>query len=56
MEVYDYERTHSAFVREHGAECTVLLKKDGTFPLKKPGSIALYGSCLLYTSDAADEL
>lgn len=44
MELYDYERVHSAFVREHGAECTVLLKKDGAFPLKNPGSIALYGS------------
>ena len=44
MELYDYERAHSAFIREHGAECTVLLKKDGAFPLKNPRSIALYGS------------
>lgn len=44
MELYDYERKHSAFVRENGAECTVLLKKDGAFPLKQPGKIALYGS------------
>jgi len=44
MELYDYERKHSAFVRENGAECTVLLKKDGSFPLKQPGKIALYGS------------
>ena len=44
MELYDYERAHSAFIRENAAECTVLLKKDGAFPLKNPGSIALYGS------------
>ncbi len=44
MELYNYERKHSAFVRENGAECTVLLKKNGSFPLKQPGKIALYGS------------
>lgn len=44
MELNDYEQKHSAFVRENGAECTVLLKKDGVFPLKQPGKIALYGS------------
>lgn len=40
----EFERIHSAFVRENGAECTVLLKKDGRFPREHPGSIALYGS------------
>ncbi len=40
----DYEVKNNAFLREHGAECTVLLKKDGKFPLEKPGKIALYGS------------
>ena len=44
MELHDYERKHSAFIRENGAECTVLLKKDGRLPLKAPGNIALYGS------------
>lgn len=44
MENHEWERTHSAFVRENGAECTVLLKKDGRFPLHHPGHIALYGS------------
>ena len=44
MELYDYERRHSAFVRENAGECTVLLKKDGSFPLKEAGKIALYGS------------
>ena len=40
----DYEREHSEFVRSHGAECTVLLKSDGTFPLEGPCAIAVYGS------------
>ena len=44
MQMNDYEREHSEFVRRHGAECTVLLKTDGAFPLEKPGKIALYGS------------
>ena len=44
MEMNEYEREHSAFVRSHGADCTVLLKSDGSFPLEKPGKLALYGS------------
>jgi len=44
MKMSEYERKHSAFVRENGAECVVLLKKDGHFPLKHAGQIALYGS------------
>ena len=44
MELFEYEREHSTFVRANGAECTVLLKKDGSFPLKEAGKIALYGS------------
>lgn len=44
MELFDYELEHSSFVRSNGAECTVLLKKDGSFPLKKAEKIALYGS------------
>lgn len=40
----EMERRHAAFVRENGGECTVLLKKDGRFPLKGAGKIALYGS------------
>ena len=44
MQMNDYEREHSEFVRRHGADCTVLLKTDGAFPLEKPGKIALYGS------------
>ena len=49
MQMNEYEREHSAFVRSHGAECTVLLKSDGTFPLEKPGKIALYGSGARHT-------
>ena len=44
MFMNEYEREHAAFVRSHGAECTVLLRSDGSFPLEKPGKIALYGS------------
>ena len=40
----DYEIKHSDILRKSGAECTVLLKSDGTFPLEKPCKLALYGS------------
>ena len=40
----DYEREHSALLRRGGGECTVLLKRDGAFPLDRPCDIALYGS------------
>ena len=43
MKLLEYEQKHSALVRENGAECTVLLKKDGHFPLQEAGQIALYG-------------
>lgn len=39
-----YEEEHLNMMRSMAAECTVLLKKDGTFPLKKAGKIALYGN------------
>ena len=44
MQLTEYEKKHNAFLRENGAECTVLLKKDGSFPLPMAGAIALYGS------------
>ena len=44
MELQDYEREHAQTVRRLGAECTVLLKRNGDFPLEKPGEIALFGS------------
>lgn len=40
----EYEIRHIRTLRGHLAECTVLLKKDGNFPLKKPCTIAAYGS------------
>ena len=39
-----YEMEHNAILRRSGAECTVLLKSDGSFPLDKPCALALYGS------------
>ncbi len=38
-----------SFVLKNAAECTVLLKKSGQFPLEKPGRIAAYGAGLRYT-------
>ena len=39
-----YEKEHIKYLREHLAECTVLLKSNGDFPLEAPCEIALYGS------------
>lgn len=38
-----------SFVLSNAAECTVLLKKSGQFPLDKTGKIAAYGAGLRYT-------
>lgn len=38
-----------SFILSNAAECTVLLKKSGQFPLDKPGKIAAYGAGLRYT-------
>ena len=40
----DYEREHNALMRRYGAECAVLLRTDGRFPLSSPCELALYGS------------
>ena len=40
----DYEQHHIATLRSNLAGCTVLLKKDGSFPLEKPCTLAAYGS------------
>ena len=40
----DYEREHNEILRRFGAECAVLLKTDGAFPLEGPCELALYGS------------
>ena len=39
----DYEREHNALMRRYGAECSVLLRSDGAFPLSSPCELALYG-------------
>ncbi len=39
-----YEREHNELLRRLGAECTVLLKSNGAFPLEAPCALALYGS------------
>ena len=44
MTLLDYEREHLARVRAGLAECMVLLKKDGAFPLGEAGRLAAYGS------------
>ena len=44
MEMQEYEREHLALLRQSLAECTVLLKTDGSFPLHDAGELALYGS------------
>lgn len=40
----DYEIKHGELMRRFGAECAVLLKSDGAFPLEAPCRLALYGS------------
>ena len=40
----DYEREHNEIMRSFGAECAVLLKSDGAFPLDGPCRLALFGS------------
>ena len=42
----DYEREHNEIMRSFGAECAVLLKSDGSFPLEAPCRLGLYGYVL----------
>ncbi len=44
MAVNTYEKEHFAKLRKLAPECTVLLKKNGAFPLPAAGPVALYGS------------
>ena len=39
----EYEMNHLQYLRGHLAECTVLLKNNGDFPLETPCKIATYG-------------
>ena len=43
-QLQDYERKHIETLRASLAECTVLLKTDGSFPLAEAGDLALFGS------------
>ena len=43
MELFDYEQQHLQTLRASLAECTVLLRSNGAFPLSAPGQIAAYG-------------
>ncbi|MBR0041124.1 MAG: glycoside hydrolase family 3 C-terminal domain-containing protein [Oscillospiraceae bacterium] len=45
----DYEREHNEILRRLGAECAVLLKSDGSFPLSGPCELALCGSGARHT-------
>lgn len=47
--VQDYEVRHVERLRAIAPECTVLLKKDGTFPLSRAGKIAVYGNGVRHT-------
>ena len=49
MELYDYEREHLEALRASLAECTVLLKSNGDFPLDASCKIAAYGNCVRKT-------
>ena len=40
----EYEREHNELLRRFGAECAVLLRSDGAFPLESPCRLALFGS------------
>lgn len=44
MELYTYEKEHLKRLYSQLAECTVLLKSNGDFPLETAGKIAAYGS------------
>ncbi|MDD6351117.1 MAG: glycoside hydrolase family 3 N-terminal domain-containing protein [Lachnospiraceae bacterium] len=45
----EYERIHQDRVVKNAGECTVLLKYDGSFPLKEATSIDAFGAGLRYT-------
>ena len=49
MELLDYEKEHLQRLRRGLSECTVLLQKNGAFPLERPGRIAAFGSGVRHT-------
>lgn len=44
MEIQQYEKDHVELLRNNLAECMVLLKSNGDFPLTDTGKIALFGN------------
>lgn len=48
-DLLDYESEHLQRLRPNLAECTVLLKSDGSFPLNEASELALYGSGARHT-------
>ena len=44
MESFDYEKQPLQTLRQSLAECTVLLRGNGDFPLEAPWKVAAYGS------------
>ncbi|MCM1578487.1 MAG: glycoside hydrolase family 3 C-terminal domain-containing protein [Ruminococcus sp.] len=49
MNIQAMVEQHKKYFRENGAECAVVLKKDGRFPLDKAEKIAIYGSGARHT-------
>ena len=49
MDLQSMIEQHAKYLRDNGEECTVLLKKDGHFPLNGVGKIAVYGSGARHT-------
>ncbi len=49
MKLFDYEQKHLELLYSHLGECTLFLKRDNSFPLEKPCSIAAYGNGVRYT-------
>lgn len=47
--IQPFEQEHIEKVRKIGPECTALLKRDGTFPLRGPCKIAVFGSGVRHT-------
>lgn len=41
--MFDYEKEHIETLYKYLSECTLFLKRDNSFPLDKPGTIAAYG-------------
>ncbi len=54
METHELE--HITRVRKLSPECMVLQKSDGSFPLKEPGKIALYGNAARKTIKAGNDI